>query len=332
MRTPSDLAVHAVGLTRQFGRNRAVDGLDLAVPRACVYGFLGPNGAGKTTTVRMLATLLRPDDGQAHVLGLDLATQAAAVRERIALTGQFAAVDQDLTGAENLVVTARLLGHRPRAARGRAEQLLSAFGLSEAAARPVKTYSGGMRRRLDIAASLIATPELLFLDEPTTGLDPAARNQVWDIVRALAQAGTTVLLTTQYLAEADELAARVAVIDHGRLIAEGTPGELRAAGGTGTLHLRLADSTRRADAASLLHRVLAPTAPTAPTASNAPTGTDPAALTVAADPARAAEALAELGRAGIAVTGFSLDQPSLEEVFLALTANARGRRAESTTA
>ena len=317
MTSPPDLAVQAVGLTKHFGGNRAVDHLDLSVPAGCVYGFLGPNGAGKTTTVRMLATLLRPDAGQAHVLGHDITTRADAVRERIALTGQFAAVDQDLTGRENLVVTARLLGHRPGAARDRAERLLSAFALTEAAARQVKTYSGGMRRRLDIAASLIATPELLFLDEPTTGLDPAARNQVWDIVRALAQAGTTVLLTTQYLAEAEELAARVAVIDHGRLIAEGTPGELRAAGGTGMLHVRLADPARRPDAAGLLHRLLGPVSPA---------GTDPAALTVAADPGRAADALAELGRAGITVTGFALDQPSLEEVFLALTANAGDRR------
>ena len=322
MSSPADLAVHAVGLTKCFGDNRAVDGLDLAVPAGCVYGFLGPNGAGKTTTVRMLATLLRPDAGQARVLGYDLVARAGAVRERISLTGQFAAVDQDLTGTENLVVAARLLGHRPRAAAARAEQLLSAFALSEAASRAVKTYSGGMRRRLDIAAGLIATPELLFLDEPTTGLDPAARNQVWDIVRALAQAGTTVLLTTQYLAEAGELAARIAVIDHGRLIAEGTPGELRAAGGTGVLHLRLVEPARRADAAGLLHRLLG---------AAVPESTDSATLTVAADAARAAEALAELGRAGIAVAGFSLDQPSLEEVFLALTegSHTRNRDAES---
>ena len=316
MTSPSDLAVHASGLTKHFGDKRAVDGLDLAIPAGCVYGFLGPNGAGKTTTVRMLATLLRPDSGRALVLGRDVLTHADAVRERIALTGQFAAVDQDLTGRENLVVAARLLGHRLRAAKSRAEELLAAFGLSDAAARPVKTYSGGMRRRLDIAASLIATPELLFLDEPTTGLDPAARNQVWSIVRAMAAAGTTVLLTTQYLAEADELAERVAVIDRGRLIAEGTPGELRAAGGAGLLRLRLADAGRRADAAELLHRLLGPVSPDA----------DPAALTVAADPARAADALTRLSRAGIAVTGFSLDRPTLEEVFLALTATVGDRR------
>jgi ABC-2 type transport system ATP-binding protein len=318
MSSSSDLAVHAAGLTKCFGDNRAVDSLDLSVPAGCVYGFLGPNGAGKTTTVRMLATLLRPDAGKARVLGYDLATQADAVRERIALTGQFAAADQDLTGAENLVVAARLLGYRRQAARARAEQLLSAFALDQAAARQVKTYSGGMRRRLDIAASLIAASELLFLDEPTTGLDPAARNQVWSIVRALVATGTTVLLTTQYLTEADELADRIAVINHGRLIAEGTPGELRAAGGTGTLHLRLADPERRADATGLLHRLLGPVALG---------GADPAALTVAAaDPVRAADALAELGRARIAVTGFSLDQPSLEEVFLTLTAGSGARR------
>ena len=320
MNSSSDLAVHAVGLTRRFGGVVAVDGLDLAVPAGCVYGFLGPNGAGKTTTVRLLATLLRPDAGSATVLGRDVVRQADEVRERIAVTGQFAALDADLTGVENLVIVARLLGHRPRAARARAAELLSAFGLDEAATRQVKTYSGGMRRRLDVAASLIATPELLFLDEPTTGLDPASRQRVWESVRTLAAAGTTVLLTTQYLGEADELAARVAVIDHGRLIAEGTPGELRAAGGRGRLHVRLGDPGRRNDAAELLAQMLGPVEMAAG---------DPAALTVLApEPARAAQALAELGRAGIAVPGFSLDQPSLEDVFLALTGQS-GRRQDA---
>ena len=308
--------MHAVGLTKRFGSTRAVDGLDLTVPTGCVYGFLGANGAGKTTTIRMLATLLRPDEGHAHVLGRDIAAEPEAVRERIALTGQFAALDDDLTGRENLTVVARLLGYRRKAARARAEELLSAFDLDGAAARPVKSYSGGMRRRLDIAASLVVTPELLFLDEPTTGLDPASRNQVWELIRALAASGTTVLLTTQYLAEADALAARVAVIDHGRLVAEGTPGQLRAASGTGTLHIRLADPARRDAAAGLLHGLLG---------HGAAPGADPAELAVAADAARATDALAELRRAGIAMTGFSLDQPSLEEAFLALTADAGDR-------
>ncbi|WP_194894391.1 ATP-binding cassette domain-containing protein [Catenulispora pinisilvae] len=330
MNPPPDLAIHATGLTKRFGGTHAVDNLELAIPKGCVYGFLGPNGAGKTTTVRMLATLLRPDAGTASVLGLDTVRQAESVRERIALTGQFAALDQDLTGAENLTVAARLLGYRPRAARIRAAELLSGFGLDDAAPRQVKTYSGGMRRRLDIAASLVATPEVLFLDEPTTGLDPASRNQVWATIRALANAGTTVLLTTQYLAEADELASRVAVIDHGHLIAEGSPGELRAAGGTGRLRLRLADAERRPDAAELLHRLLGGSGPGSGSGSVEPAGSDPADVTVAvADAARATEAIAELSRGGIALTGFSLDQPSLEEVFLALTTNAAPAAAAS---
>jgi ABC-2 type transport system ATP-binding protein len=320
----ADLAVQATGLTKRFGTVAAVDGLDLAVPTGCVYGFLGPNGAGKTTTVRMLATLLRPDAGHARVLGYDVVADAGAVRERIALTGQFAALDKDLTGRENLTILARLTGYRPGPAAARAEQLLAAFDLVQAAGRLVKTYSGGMRRRLDIAASLLATPELLFLDEPTTGLDPAGRNEVWEMIRALAAAGTTVLLTTQYLAEADALAARVAVIDHGRLIAEGAPGRLRAAGGTGVLRVRLADPARRPDAADVLSRILG---------STAETGADPTALALAcADPGRAGAALAELGSADIALTDFSLDQPSLEEVFLTLTGGAAASPGTETAA
>ncbi|GAA1967731.1 ATP-binding cassette domain-containing protein [Catenulispora subtropica] len=311
MTPASDLAVHAVGLTKDFKGTRAVDGLDLAVPAGCVYGFLGPNGAGKTTTVRMLATLLRPDAGTAAVLGHDVTRDPEAVRARIALTGQFAALDDDLTGAENLRVLARLLGHRPEPAAGRAAELLSAFGLDEAAGKPVKTYSGGMRRRLDVAASLIVTPELLFLDEPTTGLDPASRNQVWDVVRTLAAQGTTVLLTTQYLDEADQLADRLAVIDHGRLIAEGTPGELKAATGTGALHIRLVEPHRRDDVAHLLAARL-----------DAPPRLDgdPAALTMTAlEPGRALAVLTELEQAGVALASFALEQPSLDEVFLTLT-------------
>lgn len=217
------LAIETNGLLKVFGDNRAVDGIDLAVPAGTVYGVLGPNGAGKTTAVRMLATLLRPDGGEARVFGKDVVRDADAVRARVSLTGQYASVDEDLTGAENLILLGRLLGHRKPAARDRAAQLLAAFGLTEAAGRQVKKYSGGMRRRIDIAASILNTPDLLFLDEPTTGLDPRSRNQVWDIVRAVVAQGTTVLLTTQYLDEADRLASRIAVIDHGKVIAEGTP-------------------------------------------------------------------------------------------------------------
>ncbi len=238
------LAIETSGLVKTFGKTRAVDGIDLAVPVGAVYGVLGPNGAGKTTAVRVLATLLRPDGGEARVFGHDVLREADAVRSRVSLTGQYASVDEDLTGTENLVLLARLLGHRKPAARDRAAQLLDAFGLTEAAGRQVKNYSGGMRRRIDIAASILNTPDLLFLDEPTTGLDPRSRNQVWDIIRAVVAHGTTVLLTTQYLDEADRLAGRIAVIDHGKVIAEGTPGQLKSSVGAGTVHLRLRDAAR----------------------------------------------------------------------------------------
>jgi ABC-2 type transport system ATP-binding protein len=307
----SILAVEAFGLVKIFGTMRAVDGVDLAVPAGSVYGFLGPNGAGKTTTIRMLATLLRPDAGHARVLGHDIVQEAGAVRRRSSLTGQLASVDEDLTGQENLVLLARLLGHRRIQAKTRAGELLDAFGLAEAAGRLVKTYSGGMRRRLDLAASLVVTPDLLFLDEPTTGLDPRSRNQLWDIVRALVTDGATVLLTTQYLDEADQLADRIAVIDHGTIIAEGTPSQLKAAVGSGVLDVRLRDPERWADAERVLSLAL-----------EVPVrlGSDPAALTMrVSSPERAADALAELSRAGVAVTHFALGQPSLDEVFLALT-------------
>ncbi len=193
----TELAIETTGLVKVFGDNRAVDGIDLAVPTGTVYGVLGPNGAGKTTAVRMLATLLRPDGGSARIFGKDVVKDADAVRSRVSLTGQYASVDEDLTGMENLVLLARLLGHSKPAARSRADQLLDGFGLSEAAGKQVKNYSGGMRRRIDIAASILNTPDVLFLDEPTTGLDPRSRNQVWDIVRAVVDHGTTVLLTTR---------------------------------------------------------------------------------------------------------------------------------------
>ena len=307
----SALAVEASGLVKTFGNTRAVDRVDLALPAGSVYGVLGPNGAGKTTIIRMLATLLRPDAGSARVLGHDVVREADAVRGRVSLTGQYASVDEDLTGRENLVLLARLLGHARTQAKARAGELLEAFGLAEAADRLVKTYSGGMRRRLDIAASIVVTPELLFLDEPTTGLDPRSRNQVWELVRALAATGTTVLLTTQYLEEADQLADRIAVIDRGSLIAEGTPGQLKASVGTGALQVRLRDPDQRVQA----ERVLAETL-------GVPVHleSDAAALSArVADPDRVALALGELSRAGVAVTQFALGQPSLDEVFLALT-------------
>ncbi|WP_327235501.1 ATP-binding cassette domain-containing protein [Streptomyces sp. NBC_01317] len=316
--TTTDLAIETRGLVKVFGGHRAVDGIDLAVPAGTVYGVLGPNGAGKTTAVKMLATLLRPDGGEARVFGKDVVRDADAVRARVSLTGQYASVDEDLTGTENLVLLARLLGHAKAAARARAGQLLEAFGLTEAAARQVKNYSGGMRRRIDIAASILNTPDLLFLDEPTTGLDPRSRNQVWDIVRAVVAQGTTVMLTTQYLDEADQLASRIAVIDHGKVIAEGTKGELKASVGAGSVHLRLRDAERRPEAELLLTRALDAVVqldadPVALTATVTAHGSEQGAAE------RAARALAELARAGITVDNFSLGQPTLDEVFLALT-------------
>jgi ABC-2 type transport system ATP-binding protein len=311
MSSRSTLAIEASGLVKTFGRTRAVAGVDLAVPRGAVYGVLGPNGAGKTTTVRMLATLLRPDAGEARVLGHDIVTEADTVRGLVSLTGQLASVDDDLTGRENLVLLGRLLGYPRSRAKARAAELLEAFDLAEAAGRLVKTYSGGMRRRLDIAASIVVTPELMFLDEPTTGLDPRSRNQVWDIVRALVAQGTTVLLTTQYLEEADQLADGIAVIDRGQVIAEGTPAQLKASVGRGSLSVRLLDADQRPAAAELLARALG---------AEVRMEHDPAALTVpAADADRAAVAMAELARSGVPIAGFAVGQPSLDEVFLALT-------------
>ncbi|MFJ8202610.1 ATP-binding cassette domain-containing protein [Micromonospora chalcea] len=312
------LAVEAEGLVRSFGTTRALDGLDLRVPAGTVYGVLGPNGAGKTTAVRVLATLLRPDGGTARVFGHDVVRDADAVRSRVSLTGQYASLDEDLTGAENLILLARLLGLSRAGARDRADQLLAAFGLTEAAGRQVKKYSGGMRRRIDIAASILNTPDLLFLDEPTTGLDPRSRNQVWAIVRAVVAYGTTVLLTTQYLDEADQLAGRIAVVDHGRVIAEGTPGELKSSVGSGSVHIRLRDPGQRPQAEKVLRAALGvpvqlDTDPAALTARVGEDGTDLEAS------AQAARALGELAGAGIVVDDFSLGQPSLDEVFLALT-------------
>jgi ABC-2 type transport system ATP-binding protein len=310
-RTGPNLAIEAVGLAKHFGETRAVDGLDLAVPTGSVYGVLGPNGAGKTTAIRVLATLLPPTAGTARVLGHDVVHAPEEIRSRVSLTGQFASVDEDLTGEENLILLGRLWGYDRRAARQRGEDLLHAFGLGFAAKRQVKTYSGGMRRRIDIAASIVVTPELIFLDEPTTGLDPRSRNQVWEIVRALTDEGTTVLLTTQYLDEADQLADRIAVIDHGRVIAEGTGTELKASVGTGVLHVRLRDPDQRPRAADVLGRA---------TAGEVQLERDPLALSVrVGDAAPAGVALTALTDAGIDPLSVGYGQPSLDEVFLTLT-------------
>jgi ABC-2 type transport system ATP-binding protein len=310
------LAIEASGLVKAFGETKAVCGVDLSVAAGTVYGFLGPNGAGKTTTISMLATLLQPDEGSARVLGFDVVREADEVRRRVSLTGQYASVDEQLTGRENLILLGRLYGFSHAEAKARAGDLLEAFGLTDAAARSVETYSGGMRRRLDIAGSIVVIPDLMFLDEPTTGLDPRSRNQVWEIVRALVRQGTTVLLTTQYLDEADQLADRIAVIDHGTVIAEGTSGELKASVGAGALHVRLRDAERRPEGQQLLARTLGV---------SVHLDSDPVTLSASvADPERVARALAELARANVEVSEFSLGQPSLDEVFFALT----GRPAE----
>jgi ABC-2 type transport system ATP-binding protein len=317
--TQHALAIEATGLVKTFGDVRAVDGVDLSVRRGSVYGVLGPNGAGKTTTIRMLATLLRPDSGSARVLGHEIVDEGDAVRGLVSLTGQLASVDEDLTGRENLILVARLLGVKRAQAKARADELLEAFGIADAAGRLVKHYSGGMRRRLDIAASIVVTPEVMFLDEPTSGLDPRSRNQVWDIIRVLVSQGTTILLCTQYLDEADRLADGIAVIDRGKVIAEGTPSQLKASVGSGAFRVRLLDPAQRDEAERVLTRELGV----------AHLEPDPAGLSApCADTDRAAEAVAELSRRGVRIADFSLGQPTLDEVFLALT----GHPAEDQTA
>ncbi|WP_431870206.1 ATP-binding cassette domain-containing protein [Nocardiopsis eucommiae] len=308
-------AIETQGLTRAFGTTTAVEGLDLRVRAGTVFGLLGPNGAGKTTTVRMLTTHLTPTGGTARVLGLDVVAQARRVRTLIGVTGQESGLDEEVDGRTGLTLLARLSGHRRVVARDRVERLLEVFDLTEAAGRAVRTYSGGMRRRLDIAASLLGSPRLLFLDEPTTGLDPRSRDQVWRMVRSLAEQGTTVLMTTQYLAEADQLADRVAVIGRGRVLAEGTPARLRADHGRPRLRLRLEerghlDTARRVLAEHAVH----PELRDGDTLTATLAGEDP----VARSGARVLDALA---RAGVRVGSFGVQPPELDEVFLSLTEN-----------
>ncbi|MEW9528068.1 ATP-binding cassette domain-containing protein [Microbispora sp. NPDC049125] len=308
-------AIRAEGLVKRYGSTTALDGVDLAVRQGTVFGLLGPNGAGKTTVVRVLATLLRPDGGTAHVGGFDVARRPEKVRELIGLTGQFSAVDEDLTGHENLMIVARLLGLSRPDARGRVRELLTRFGLAEAARRTVKTYSGGMRRRLDLAASLIGRPRMLFLDEPTTGLDPRARGDVWDLVRDMVAGGTSVLLTTQYLEEADRLADEVVVIDHGRVVATGTPDGLKAKVGGQTLDVRPADRT----AAGAVAAIVAEAAGTAPVRDGAD-----GVVSVPVEAGRSGtEVLTAVARRldaeGIAVNELGLRLAGLDETFLSLT-------------
>ncbi|MEQ6899359.1 ATP-binding cassette domain-containing protein [Microbacterium sp. KR10-403] len=311
MTSSTEWAVEADSLVKVFGSNRAVDGVDLRVATGTVYGVLGPNGAGKTTTINMLATLLRPDGGSARVFGHDVVRVPQVVRQLIGVTGQFASVDETLSATENLMIFGRLLGLSRADAKAKSTDLLERFGLAEAARRPLKNFSGGMRRRLDLAASLIAQPPLIFLDEPTTGLDPRTRGQMWDTVRELVATGSTVVLTTQYLDEADQLADRIAVIDRGKVVAEGTADELKSSVGTSSLILRLVDAADTADALRAIERVLGVTGTLSPEASRI---TAPMA-----DADRVAELLITLRDEGIHLDEMSVQKPTLDEVFLTIT-------------
>ncbi|MFJ4651347.1 ATP-binding cassette domain-containing protein [Nocardia sp. NPDC088792] len=306
-----ELAIETHGLGKTFGGMTAVDAVDLEVEAGTVFALLGPNGAGKTTTVRMLATLLRPDRGRASVFGYDIVRDATAVRSMIGLTGQYAAVDENLTAVENLRLFGQLLGLTRRAAARRATELLEEFELTGAATRRVSTFSGGMRRRLDLAATLITVPPLIFLDEPTTGLDPHTRERMWTVVRGLVDRGATILLTTQYLEEADALADRIAVIDHGTVVAEGTAGELKSSIGEEMLRIDLADAGQRPLADAAVERI---------TGITPLHGDTPDTLTVPlSDTDLAAEVIAACRTSGIRLRGFAVDRPDLNSVFLALT-------------
>jgi oleandomycin transport system ATP-binding protein len=311
-----DAAIMAEGLVKRYGKVLALDGIDLAVPEASVLGLLGPNGAGKTTAIRILATLLQPDEGRATVGGYDVVKQPGQVRRLIGLTGQYAAVDELLSGHENLYMIGRLLGLPASHARARADSLLQTFDLTEAATKAVKSYSGGMRRRLDLAASLVGRPRFLYLDEPTTGLDPRSRRQLWDMITGLVREGTTVLLTTQYLDEADQLADGIAVIDHGRVIAAGTGDELKAKVGGQVVEAR---PLNRPDLDAVA-RILAEVAGNEVTVDR-----DSGLVTVPAPDASLLQAVSRrFDEQGITASELALRRPSLDEAFLALT----GRRAE----
>lgn len=319
-------AIEAVGLVKRFGDHTAVDGVSLTVPTGAVYGVLGPNGAGKTTTIRMLATLLRPDAGEARIFGHDVVREPTAVRSLVGVTGQYASVDEDLTATENLMIFSRLLGLSRADARRKSTELLEEFDLTEASSKALKYFSGGMRRRLDLAASLISHPPLLFLDEPTTGLDPRTRAQMWETIRRLVAEGSTVLLTTQYLDEADQLADRIAVIDHGRVIADGTADELKASVGVSSLQLKLADRAHVDQTRVLLAESLGVEVAVTPEA-----GRLTAPLT---DPSVTPELLIRLREHGIAVDEITVSKPSLDEVFLTITghgADQDGSAAEPDT-
>jgi ABC-2 type transport system ATP-binding protein len=309
----SEAAIEVRGVVKRFGGVRALDGVDLTAREGEVLGLLGPNGAGKTTLVRVLTTLLRPDAGTACVLGLDVVSDAAKLRSRIGLAGQYAAVDENLTGLENLTMVGRLYGMDRRPARTRGLELLEQFDLTDAGSRATKTYSGGMRRRLDLAAALVAKPPVLFLDEPTTGLDPRGRLGLWDVIETLVAGGTTALLTTQYLDEADRLANTIAVIDHGRLIAEGTSDQLKDRVGGERLEVQLEPGADPAIAV----QTLAPM-------SDEPPSADGTVVRLSIRDRRGSivEAVRRLSTAGVGVDDLSIRRPTLDDVFLALTGHA----------
>ncbi|MCR6712262.1 MAG: ATP-binding cassette domain-containing protein [Demequina sp.] len=316
----NEWAIEAHGLVKDFGEQRAVDHVDLQVAPGVVYGVLGPNGAGKTTTIRMLATLLGLDGGEAKIFGYDVVKDAHQVRQLIGVTGQYASVDETLTARENLDIFCRLQGLKGAAIKSKSDELLESFGLTDAANKPLEKFSGGMRRRLDLAASLISRPPLIFLDEPTTGLDPRTRSQMWDTIRGLVNDGSTVLLTTQYLDEADQLASRIAVIDTGRVVAEGTSDDLKALVGSSALQLTLDETADAVGALSLVEGIVGAKGTLSPESRrvNVPL-TDTAVVT---------DVLLALRERGIAVTELSLQKPSLDEVFLSITGHPAEPAAE----
>jgi ABC-2 type transport system ATP-binding protein len=317
-------AIHATGLVKTFGQLRAVDGVDLEVSQGEVFGVLGPNGAGKTTALKMLATLLPIDAGQARIFGVDVAREPHRIRQLIGITGQYASVDEDLSATENLWMFGRLQGLRSADARASAKRLLAQFDLEDAASKPISQFSGGMRRRLDLAASLITRPPLIFLDEPTTGLDPRTRGQMWDTIRGLVADGCTVLLTTQYLDEADQLAGRIAVIDHGRKVAEGTPDELKASVGSSTLQLRLAPGADQELARQVVRRVAGVEAVLTP---------EPGGMKVPLDTAdQAGDVLIGFRQSGVAIASVSVAKPTLDEVFFAITGHGTGSAGDAEAA
>src|SRR5262245_20488522 len=316
-----DVAVRVEGLVKTFGSQRAVDGIDLEVRRGEIFGVLGPNGAGKTTMLRMLATLLPIDAGRAEIFGVDVRREQHVIRQLVGVTGQYASVDENLTATENLWLFARLQGLSSAASRKTAQELLGRFALEDAANKPISSFSGGMRRRLDLAASLITRPPLIFLDEPTTGLDPRTRGQMWDTIRDLVADGCTVLLTTQYLDEADQLADRIAVIDRGAKVAEGTPDQLKTSVGNSTLQLLLSDPADLAAASAVVRRVLSEEPVLTPEQSR---------LTIPLDEAdRAADVLIGLRTADVSISSVTVSKPSLDEVFLALTGHDTGDKPRS---